>query len=88
MRGKASVPDDVDEKTKLIMEEIARLGMGLETFDGEQTMMTKEKFQKYWKQAREKTSSSISTVHFGHYMAAAKSKKLSKYLSQKVTVTV
>ena len=44
VRGKASVPDDVDEKTKLIMEEIARLGMGLETFDGEQTVMTKEKF--------------------------------------------
>ena len=34
-------------------------------------------FQKYWRSAREKTSSSMSGRHFGHYKAAAKNSYLS-----------
>ena len=34
-------------------------------------------FQKYWRSAREKTSSSMSGRHFGHYKAAAKNPYLS-----------
>ena len=88
LKGEEEVPSDVDEKTRLVLEEIARLGMRLEAFDGERLEMTEEKFRQYWRKATEKTSSSISKVHFGHYKAAAKSKKLAKFLAQKVTVTV
>jgi hypothetical protein len=40
-------------------------------------MVTAEDFQQYWLHAREKTSSSKSGMHFGIYMANAKSDKLS-----------
>jgi hypothetical protein len=35
------------------------------------TSITKTDFQGYWKKAKERTSSSWSRLHFGHYKAAA-----------------
>jgi hypothetical protein len=40
--------------------------------------ITKEDFQRYWKKPRERTSSSISDLHYGHYKAAATDDTLSK----------
>jgi hypothetical protein len=37
------------------------------------TSVTKEDFKSYWKHARERTSSSLSTIHFGHYKASTDS---------------
>ena len=42
------------------------------------TDITKEDFQKYWRGVKERTSSSISTLHFGHYKAAALDQDLSE----------
>ena len=39
--------------------------------------ISKDDFQQYWKKARERTASSISGLHFGHYKAAASSDLLS-----------
>ena len=41
-------------------------------------VITADDFQHYWRRAKEKTSSSYSNLHFGHYKAAAKSNLLSK----------
>jgi hypothetical protein len=40
--------------------------------------ITKEDFQQYWRKPRERTSSSISGLHYGHYKAAATDDTLSK----------
>jgi hypothetical protein len=40
--------------------------------------ITKEDYQRYWKKPRERTSSSISGLHYGHYKAAAQSDQLSE----------
>ena len=48
--------------------------------------MSPDDFRKYWKQAREETSLSLRGVHFGHYRAATKSDKITKFLSEKVTL--
>lgn len=40
--------------------------------------ITKEDFQHFWKKSRERTSSSISGLHYGHYKAAAEDDLLSK----------
>ena len=44
LRGEEEVPADVDGKTTLILEEIARLGMSLEPFGEERLELTPEKF--------------------------------------------
>ena len=88
LKGEEEVPADVDGKTTLILEEIARLGMSLEPFGEERLELTPEKFRECWRRATERTSSSISTVHFGHYRSAAKSEKLTAFLSKKITVSV
>jgi hypothetical protein len=41
-------------------------------------VITKEDFQRYWKKTKERTSSSISGLHYGHYKAASSHVTLSK----------
>ena len=84
--GRAKIPADVDARTALVLKEICRLGMRLRTDDGEEITVSPDDFRKYWKKAREETSSSTCGIHFGHYRAATKSDKITKFLSQKVTV--
>jgi hypothetical protein len=40
--------------------------------------ITKEDFQQYWKKTKERTSSSISGLHYGHYKAASSNDTLSE----------
>jgi hypothetical protein len=40
--------------------------------------ITKEDFQQFWKKTKERTSSSISGLHYGHYKAAATNDLLSE----------
>ena len=44
--------------------------------------ITQEEFQNYWRKVREKTSSSPSGRHFGHWKAVAKSNDLSNLFSK------
>ena len=40
----------------------------------------------FWSQVKERTLSSISTIHYGHYKACAKLDKISNFLAKKVTL--
>ena len=84
--GTYDIPDEVDDATVVLLEEIARLGLQLVNGKGEKFVVTPEDFQRYWQGVRERTSSSISKVHFGHYIAATKSDKITNFLSGKITV--
>ena len=85
VEGKFEAPDELDDATCLILEEIGRLGVQLT--NGEVTItITKEEFQIFWSRVKERTSSSISTIHYGHYKACAKSDKISNFLAKKVTL--
>ena len=48
--------------------------------------VTKEDFQYYWKKVRERTASLYSGLHFGHYIAAAFSNRLSEIHALKLLV--
>ena len=62
MEGSYEIPDDLDDATTLILEEIGRLGVQLT--NGEITIeITPEEFQYFWKRIREGTASSYSGVH-------------------------
>ncbi len=47
-----------------------------------------EDFQNYWRKANEKTSSSISGLHFGHYKSAAENKSISKLHAMFLDTTI
>ena len=49
------------------------------------TYVTAEDYQYYWKRVKERTSSSYSRLHFGHYIAAVDSGVLSKLHAAKLT---
>ena len=49
-------------------------------------VVTKEDFQYYWQKAKERTSSSFSHVHFGHYKIAAKSEYLFRIHALKLSL--
>jgi hypothetical protein len=70
----------MDTATKLILEEIGRLGMKLINKEGMEIIITPEDFKHYWKRGGEFTSLSMSRVHYGHYKAAIKCNSALKYL--------
>ena len=84
--GEAVIPADVDETTTMVLEEIGRLGMEIQNEDGQKFTITPTQFKYFWRKVKESTSSSTSTVHYGHYKAATDSPIITKFLTQKLTV--
>ena len=84
--GKVDIPHDVDELTRLILQEIRRLwnNNGSNRFDT--FCITKEDCIYYWRRAKESTSSSFSNIHFGHYCAATQSSLISEFLADKLSI--
>ena len=55
--------------------------------DGEvDIVITEEDFRHYWRRARERTASSFSKLHFGHYKAAAYSQYMSEVHALKLSL--
>ena len=85
LRGEVHIPPDVDAPTTLVLEEIIRLFGTLQEGHSE-IILEVEEFKYYWKRVWEKTSSSISGIHFGHYKSAVYSPPLSDLLARKITL--
>ena len=85
-KGDIPIPDDVDDVIALILTEISKVGLELIAGTCERVTVSPADFKRFWRQATEKTSSSVSTIHFGHYKAAATSYKVSAFLAKKITV--
>ena len=49
------------------------------------TFVTAEDYQYYWKRVNERTASSYSILHFGHYTAAANSETLASLSAAKIS---
>ena len=65
LQGKYKTPLSVNSSTYQLLKQIGDVAIAHK----KQTInpiITKEDFQYYWKGSREKTSSSISGLHFGH----------------------
>ena len=86
LQGEALIPSDVDDTTTMVIEEIAKVGMTVESFAGDKLVITPAKFRRYWRRVQKSTSSAASDIHFGHYRAATSSDKITNFLSKKITV--
>ncbi len=84
--GTHEIPTDLDPSTRLILEEIGRLGVKLINEEGAEIIITPEDFMCFWTRVGEFTSSLMSGVHYGHYKAAIKCATSTKILAQQLTV--
>ena len=76
LEGTFIPPPDTDPATVKILKEIARTWSKMGTGEVNITV-SPEDFQYYWRQIKERISSSYSKLHFGHYKSAAHSDFLS-----------
>ncbi len=84
--GTYDIPSDMDPATKLILEEIGKLGMKIVNGKGSEIIITPEDFKQFWKKVKEFTFSSMLGVHYGHYKAAIQDALSTEILAQQLTV--
>jgi hypothetical protein len=68
--GTYNIPAEMDPATKLILEEIGKLGTKLVNGERNKIIIMPEDFKHFWQKVNKFTSSSMSGVHYGHYKAA------------------
>ena len=84
--GKFQAPDDLHEATAKILEAIGKIGEKHKD-DNVDISLSSEQYSSIWHRAKERTSSSMSKRHFGHYIACADSEILSKDLALQISLT-
>ncbi len=84
--GTYNIPADMDPATKLILEEIGKLGVKLVNGEGNKIITMPEDFTCFWKKVNEFMSSSMSGVHYGHYKATIQDILSTEILAQQLTV--
>ena len=72
VEGSFDIPDEIDNSTALILEEIGRTGVKM-TNGGVIITITPNEFKYFWRRVKEKTSSLLSGIHYGYYKAAVHS---------------
>ncbi len=70
LEGTYKYPQDLDPATRLLFEEAAHTYVSLSPQEIA-IYVTPEDFQLFWQTAHERTGSSYSGLHFGHYIAAS-----------------
>ncbi len=84
--GTYDIPSDLDPATKLILEEIGKLGVKIVNGEGHNIIITPEDFKCFWQKVNKFTSSSMSGVHYGHYKAAIQAETSLEVLALQLTV--
>ncbi|MGB0809178.1 MAG: reverse transcriptase domain-containing protein, partial [bacterium] len=86
LEGTFVPPPDTDPRTLLLFDEMAsiwsRMGNGEISIS-----VSQEDFQYYWRRVKERTSSSLSGIHFGHYKSMAHDDNLSQLMARKLSLT-
>jgi hypothetical protein len=77
LQGNYVVPAETDNYTREFLQTI-QASAPLNPQQRLSCEITKEDFQRYWKKPKERTSSSISGLQYGHYKAAATDDTLSE----------
>jgi hypothetical protein len=84
--GTYAIPAKMNPATKLILEEIGKLGMKFVNGEGNKKIITPENFKCFWKKVNKFMSSSMSGVHYGHYKVAIQDRLSTEILAQQLTV--
>jgi hypothetical protein len=84
--GTYDISSNLDPATKLILEEISKLGIKNANGEGNEIVITPDNFKRFWRKVNKFTSSSMSGVHYGHYKAAIQDELSSEVLARQLTV--
>jgi hypothetical protein len=87
LAGEYESGDDFEEATKRLMESIADIRQTVPE-DSVDKIITREIWQQKWKKKREATSSSVSTLHFGHYISGADCDEISDFHALKTSLAI
>lgn len=87
LAGTYQFEDDFDQATKRSCEALAD-DREIVPADSVDKILTKEIWQKKWKKKKEETSSSVSKLHFGHYISGAHSDQISDFHALKTSLAV
>jgi len=79
--------DEFHEATRRICESVADFRETIPQ-DSVDRIITREIWQQKWKKKREETSSSVSKLHFGHYITGADSDTISDFHALKVSLAL
>ena len=85
IEGNFRPPPDISDPSASLLSEIGELGKQFAN-NHINIEISPDEFSSIWSKAKEKTGSSMSGVHFGHYIVAAKSKFMSTVLAKKVSL--
>jgi hypothetical protein len=83
--GTYDTPSNLDPTTKLILEEISKLGIKIVNGEGNEIVIMPDDFKHFWRKVNKFTSSSMSGVHYGHYKAAIQDELSSEVLACQLT---
>lgn len=87
LNGTYEFEDDFHEATRRICEAVADF-REIVPEDSVDHIITREIWQKKWKRKKEETSSSVSTLHFGHYISGAHSDTISDFHALKTSLAL
>ena len=86
MEGTYVIPTDMDPATKMILQEMEKLGSNILSGQSCEIIITPSDFRSFWKRLKEFTSSSMSGIHYGHYKAAIQDDLSTEILAVELTV--
>eukprot|EP00956_Cyclotella_meneghiniana_P029293 scaffold70426_cov59-Cyclotella_meneghiniana.AAC.4 len=87
LNGSYQFEEDFDEATKRLMKVIADI-RAIVPEDSVEKIISTEIWQKKWKKKKEETSSSVSQLHFGHYISGADSDVISDFHALKTSLAL
>jgi predicted transcriptional regulator len=87
LSGTFEYSEDFELATKKICHEVTRIRECIPQ-DSVEDIVRKGEWQKFWRRAKEDTSSSESGLHFSHYKAAADSDLISHFHAMKGSVMI
>jgi hypothetical protein len=79
--------DFFHEATRRFMESVAEIRSEIPV-DSVDRIITQEIWQQKWKKKKEETSSSVSGLHFGHYISGAHSDEISDFHALKTSLAI
>ena len=86
LHGEYDFPSEVDESTRLLLQQMAAV---FARTDGKHIdVVIRDEDFRHWRSAKEKTQSSRSKLHFGHYMAQAESDYLTSIQVRKLNLVL
>jgi hypothetical protein len=84
LEGSFMPPEDTSDTTIVVLEEIARIAQQV-AIGSARLDVQPDKYSTYWRDVNKHTSSSTSTIHFGHYKVAAMRKEYATFFACKLS---